>query len=298
MNNNVGIKVFAIIVAIVCAIMSIVCLERVKVGRVGVVYTATGVQEETLSAGWHWLSPLKHVQEYPISQQKITFSSDPADYDAKEHDDWHIDAPTSDGATVKINLSVNYNFVADRVVELYTRFGGVDGDELVENYIQNEIVASVKEVTQRYPAMDIYSTRIEEANQEITEHLNDKLEAEYGIHVSRTSIIKVTLSEDLMAKLNEKENAKQEAQIASLQRETALAQAETDKAKAQAAADVAKIQAESDAEITKIQAEAEANANMIISDSITDELIRMTEAEARLVHGWVTVQGADAVVVG
>lgn len=37
-------------------------------------------------------------------------------------------------------------------------------------------------------------------------------------------------------------------------------------------------------------------ANRIISESITDELIKMTEAEARKKHGRVTVQGADAVV--
>ena len=41
---------------------------------------------------------------------------------------------------------------------------------------------------------------------------------------------------------------------------------------------------------------AEAEANRLKSESITDELIRMTEAEARKEHGWVTTMGADAVV--
>ena len=45
------------------------------------------------------------------------------------------------------------------------------------------------------------------------------------------------------------------------------------------------------------QAQAQADANRIISESITPELIQMTEAEARLKHGWVTVTGADSVVV-
>ena len=42
--------------------------------------------------------------------------------------------------------------------------------------------------------------------------------------------------------------------------------------------------------------QAEADANRIIAESITPELIEMTEAQARLEHGWVTVQGADTVV--
>lgn len=53
-------------------------------------------------------------------------------------------------------------------------------------------------------------------------------------------------------------------------------------------------QAEADAEL--IKAEAEAAANKKLSSSITDELIKMKEAEARLKHGWVTVQGSDTVV--
>ena len=48
-------------------------------------------------------------------------------------------------------------------------------------------------------------------------------------------------------------------------------------------------QAEADAKI--IAAEAEAKANHTLSQSITPELIQLKEAEARLKHGWVTVQG-------
>lgn len=56
------------------------------------------------------------------------------------------------------------------------------------------------------------------------------------------------------------------------------------------------IQAENDAQIKIKRAEAEAAANKILAASITDELIRMVEAEARKEHGWITVQGADAIV--
>lgn len=72
------------------------------------------------------------------------------------------------------------------------------------------------------------------------------------------------------------------------------AQAEQEKVKVET--ETAKIKAKNEADIKILKAEAEAKANKVISDSITDELIRMTEAEARKKHGWVTVQGANAVV--
>lgn len=57
-----------------------------------------------------------------------------------------------------------------------------------------------------------------------------------------------------------------------------------------------KLEAEGAAEVKRIAVEAQADANRAISSSITPELIQMKEAEARLKHGWVTVNGAGTVV--
>lgn len=281
--------------AVVLAVGGMSFIERVPVGYVGVVYSASGVEDQTLSQGWHVLSPLKKVSQFPISQQQIVFSDDPADYNDKEHGDWSIDAP-ADGGTVKINLTVNYNFMPDRVVDLYGRFNGMDGESLMESRIQNSIIAYVKEVTPRFSVMDIYSDKKAEVNQAITDYLNEKLADEYGINVVSALVIDVELDSTLMQKVQAKEQAKQDAEIAELEKQTAMAQAETDKVKAQAAADVDLIQAQADADAAKIAADAEAAANQSIAQSITPELIQYLEAQARMEHGWVTVQGADTVV--
>lgn len=278
-------RIIAVVLALIVAVSCISCLERVSVGNVGVVYTSKGVKNETLSPGWHWIGFTERVKQFPVSQQQIVFSNDPADYNAKDHADWSIDAPAN-GGMVKINLTVNYSFKADRVIDIYTRFNGMDGEQLVETYIQNSIIAYVKEVTPKFSVMDIYSDKKSEVNKALTEYLNEKLSDEYGIQITSALIIDVELDTGLQEKIKAKEQAKQDAEIAELEKSTALAQAETDKVKAQTAAD-----------IEVIEAQAQADANRIISESITPELIQMTEAEARLKHGWVTVTGADSVVV-
>ena len=278
-------RIIAVVLALIVAVSCISCLERVSVGNVGVIYTSKGVKNETLSPGWHWIGFTERVKQFPVSQQQIVFSNDPADYNAKEHADWSIDAPAN-GGMVKINLTVNYSFKADRVIDIYTRFNGMDGEQLVETYIQNSIIAYVKEVTPKFSVMDIYSDKKSEVNKALTEYLNEKLSDEYGMQITSALIIDVELDTGLQEKIKAKEQAKQDAEIAELEKSTALAQAETDKVKAQTAAD-----------IEVIEAQAQADANRIISESITPELIQMTEAEARLKHGWVTVTGADSVVV-
>lgn len=270
--------------AVVTAVVCLLSIERVSVGNVGVVYSMRGVKDQTLSQGWHWLSPVESVKQFPISQQQIVFSNNPADYGELAHADWNIDAP-ADGGMVGINLTVNYNFIPDRVVELYKRFNGMDGEAIVESRVQNSMIAYVKEVTPLFTVMDIYSDKKSEVNQAITSYLNEKMTEEYGINVSSALIIDVQLDATLQEKIKAKEQAKQDAEIAELDRQTAIARAETDKTIA-----------ESEAAVELIQANAEAEANRIIAASITPELIQMREAEARMEHGWVTVQGADTVV--
>lgn len=277
-------KFMAIFVAFLVAVGVVLCTERVHTGYVGVVYSAKGVEQQTISQGWHFMSPLKHVSEFPITQQRVVFSNAPSDYGTKEHADWHIDAPAN-GGTIAINLTVNYNFLPEHVVELYTKFGGMDGESLMESKIQNDIIAYVKEVTPQFSVMQIYSDDRAGVNTAITDYLNEKLTAEYGINVSSALIVDAQPDDTLMQKIRAKEQAKQDAEIAELNKQTALAQAETDKVKAQTEADV-----------KMIEAQAEADANKVLSESITPELIQMKEAEARLKHGWVTVQGADTVV--
>ena len=273
------------LLAVIGGIFTCMSMERIGQGEVGVVWTArNGVQEELLSPGFHFVHPLAKVKEYPVAQQQLVLSNNPEDYNTKDHADWHVDAP-ADGGMVKMNVTVNYNFMPDKVVDLYTKFNGMDGDTIVENMVQNSIIAYIKEVTPTFTVMDIYSTKRAEVSKAITEYLNDRLIPEYGINVSSALIIDVQLDETLSAKIQAKEQAKQDAEKAELDKQTALAQAETDKVKAATEAAVA---------IEKARGEAE--ANRLLSESITPELIQMKEAEARLKHGWIEVSGANSVV--
>lgn len=280
-------KVFATIgiLAVAGGIYTCTSMTHVGQGEVGVVWTArSGVREEVLQPGLHFVHPLAKVKDFPVSQQQLVLSNNPEDYNTGRHADWHIDAP-ADGGMVKLNVTVNYNFLPDRVTDLYTKFNGMDGSTIVENMVQNSIIAYIKEVTPNFTVMDIYSTKRSEVSKAITEYLNSKLTEEYGINVSSALIIDAQLDDALKEKIQAKEQAKQDAEKAELDKQTALAQAETDKVKAEAAAAVA---------IETARGEAE--ANRLISQSITSELIQLKEAEARLEHGWITVQGASTVV--
>lgn len=122
----------------------------------------------------------------------------------------------------------------------------------------------------------------------ITDYLADKF-ADYNISISNVSLSNVEVDEDTRKAIDAKIAAQQNAETQAIQNQTNI-----DKAKADAEAKVTAAQGDADAKVIAAQAEADANAK--INSSITDQLIRMKEAEARLKHGWVTVQGSDTVV--
>ena len=207
-------------------------------GELGVVYTmSSGVQEETLDPGFHFVSPFAKVKDYPVAQQQLILSNNAADFNEDELEkDTHVDAP-ADGGMVKMNMSINYNFMPDHVTSLYERFNGMDGEQIVESKVKNSILAYVKEVTPKFTVMDIYSDKRSEVSAAITDYLNTKLGDEYGINVSSALIIDVQLEETLQAKVQAKEQAKQDAEKAELDKQTAIAQGEANKAAAEAAAE-------------------------------------------------------------
>lgn len=277
--------VWILVIAFAFAAFMTLTTEKIDQGEVGVVWTIrNGAKDELLGTGRHFVSPFAKVTKYPVSQRQLVLSNNPNDYKTDEHPDWSIDAPAN-GGIVKLNMTINYNFIQDRILELYAKFNGMDGADVVETMVQNSIVAYIKEVTPQFTVMDIYSDKRAEVSEEITKYLNSKLNDEYGINISSALIIDVQLDDTLMEKVKAKEQAKQDAEKAELDKQTAIAQGEANMA-----------EAEANKKVTITNAEAEAESNRIISESITDELIKMKEAEARLEHGWVEVQGADTVV--
>ena len=208
----------------------------------------------------------------------------------------------------RTNTKENEVMMIVESINTYKKFKGMDGEDIVENRVKTVLKSKISEVTTDYSMMDIYSGNRAQLNEAITDYLNKDFSQKYGIEVLDASIIDVHPDKKLkkaidnrVTALQEKQQAQAEQEKVKVQKQTEQLQAEADAnieiTKAQADAEKTKIKAEADAEKTRIAAEAQAKANKELSSSITDELIRMKEAEAHYKNGWVTVQGTGTTVV-
>ena len=272
----------------VCLVFGIIgtvmCVEKVPVGYEAVIYSMSGgTTGETLTQGWHIVSPTKRVKLFTVGNEQLVLTKDKRE-GSKGDDSFRVS--TSDDATIAISFQMSYRFKPDTLVDTFNRFKGMSGEDIVENRVKAVMKSKVSEVTTSHSLMDIYSGNRAEINHDITEYLDKEFGKAYGMEVLDASIIDVHPDKQLRKTINNRVEALQKKQQAQAEQETAKVEAQT-----------ALIKAKNEAEIQITKAKAEAEANKVKSSSITKELIEMTEAEARLKHGWVTVNGAGTTVV-
>ena len=292
MSGKIGAIVLAIIM-IFALIGGITCLEKVPAGYVGVVYNMNGgVDGEILTQGWHLVSPTKKVTTYSIGIEQSYLTSDKKG-DSKEDESFSI--PTSDGKTVRVNLEFSYRFDEACVANTFIQFKGKSGEVIKDTFIKPKIIAWTQEVSANYPVTDIFGDKRTAINAELDTYLKQKFEP-YGIIIDTVNFTDISVDDETAAAIQKKVTAQQELELANIEAQTAKIQAEKDKQVARIAAEQAVIEANAKADVMRIEAEAEAEANNVIAQSLTQQLIDKIKFEK-----WdgklPTVSGSGATII-
>lgn len=221
------------------------CVVTVPTGHTGVVTTFGRVENYTLDAGVHMVKPWQQVVKMDNRVQKQTVK---------------LACFSSDIQEVNMSYTINYQIRKADAMTLYSTVG-VDYYNTV---VAPNIAESVKVATARYTAEELVGMRDELAN-DIEVILSQKLE-QYNIELVSTSIEDM----DFTDAFTDAVEAKQVAQQNKLRAQT---EAEQRVIEANAAAEVKKVEADAEAYEVLARAEAEAEANRMISESLTPELI-------------------------
>jgi len=189
---------------------------------------------------------------------------------------------TKDGQWLNTNIDVKYKVNKEKAMTVFSNYTTLENvnDSVVSPAVQR----AIESVTGNYDIYDILGNKRTEVYEMIDKALKEKFES-YDLEFVSFTITDQDAGDEIEAAIKN-ESVKQ--------KEIDTAKQEQEKAKVEA--DTKKVQAQAEADTAVIKAEGEAKANKTKSDSITDNLIRMKEAEAREKHGWVTVNGAGSVI--
>lgn len=256
-------------------------IEKIPAGYLGVVYTpSTGAQDDTLNQGWHLVSPLKSVTKFSVATEQLYMSSDERE---GSKDDDSFETRAKDGK-LNVDLEMSYRFDAEKVSDLFVKYRGMSGNDIMNSIVRGKIKTYVNEVTSQYSVLEVHLEKKAEVNAKLLEYLNERLE-EFGIIVESCNLTKTVVDPAIEQAIVERGKANQELEA---EKQKTL--------KAEEEAKRLKVEAEGKAEVKRIEAEAQAEANKLIEQTLTKEMV-----EKAWIDKWdgklPTVQGANGVVM-
>ena len=242
-------------VAIIPALVAVVCIGLGSVyaqdaGEVIVIKglggTLDGYTEET---GFHVKAPWQSTISYDVRNNLINLYRDTKySYDGGAAQGACVTVNDKGGASADIDLQVVYSLNADSALNLYRDYG--TQEKFTSDVILNDVRAVAREVAGRYDTITLLTNR-----GEFTKGLRDALSTRWGdmgLNVEQVSIQDVRFDDEITKSYTK-------AQAAEIERSKAINEQET--------ARVA-------SETKKIEAEGSAEANRILSESLTPEVLQ------------------------
>ena len=238
---TVGKSVLAVASVALGVVVSVGALGLTEIGpgQVGVKVRFGQPQEGTLTSGLHWLVPLVETAVvYDERVQAYNFEG--------------IDGATKDLQPVKLSGLINYHIDGSQADKILQDIGGPT-DYAAKVFLRPANTA-LKEITPRYNAAEVIGKR-DEIGQLTLSALQERMEP-FNIIVDRVSVENVVLNEAFLQSVEAKQIAQQDQERATFekQRQVTLAQA--------------------DAEATIERARGQAQANDLINNSLTENLLR------------------------
>ena len=215
------------------------CIKTVPTGSTGIVTTFGRIENITLDAGIHFMSPWKKVVKMDNRTQKESIE---------------MQCFSSDIQEVSVVYTVNYQINKANAQEIYRTIG----TEYFDKIVMPKVLEAVKSVFARYTAEDLIASR-SDLSKEIEKILVDEL-AMQNVQITATSIENI----DFTDAFTDAVEAKQVAEQNKLRAQTEQAQATLE---AEAKAERQVIQAKADADASIVAAKADAEVAQISADS-------------------------------
>lgn len=256
----------------------------VNEGEVGILSTTGKFSPEPLNPGLHFYVPI--IQKVILVDTKVHMITYKKNLEAGSMPDRYktikqypaINVLDARGLPIMVELSVSYRLnpkEAAYVVKTY----GLNWEDKIVNPMVRDIV---RNVIGKYPAEEIPTKRNEIAAKietELREQLS-KIERQPVIFES-FQLRDIVLPENIKRQIERVQIAKQEAERAKYEVLRAKQEAEKKAAIAKGIADAKKIEATGKAEAMLIEAKAQAQANKIISESLTNNLLKLKALEVQ-----------------
>lgn len=236
--------------ALAAVALAIGCLYAQDVGEAVVIRNFGGsLAGHTTEAGFHAKAPWQDVTSWDIRNRLINLYRDNEyTYDNGNYDGATVTVNDQSGTKADVDVQVIYSIDADSVEQIYAEYGTQEA--YVSNYVSNDVRQTVRDCAGNFSTIQLLTDR-----DAFAKSINDALASRWdgkGVIVESVQVQDVRYADSIT-------DAYANAQTAEIEKQRALNAQET-----------AKVEAETKA----IEAQGEADANAILSKSLTPEVLQ------------------------
>lgn len=263
-----------LVVALIAGVSSAV---RVDAGEACVVRT-NGRITGTATPGFEWRIPgIQKFSCYPTRVQNLEIGGGSS---RANFVDSSITAKSRDGVSMEVTAIVYFSLPTDNLQRIYLETGRSAG-EVNDRLVQVQARNQARAVIEQSNVDDIYLGGMDATSRTIEERLRPVLE-ERGVVLESFALTAVDPSDEYKNAIQAQVEQQQEAQR----------QAEVVKVREQEA-EQKRVEAQGDADAAIIAAEGEAEANRILAESLTPEILQARYYEALESVNWAIFSPED-----
>jgi regulator of protease activity HflC (stomatin/prohibitin superfamily) len=260
-------RVLVVVVVLAAALFLLPStVTYVNPGYVGIVIhrAGGGVDKTPLGPGLHFRNPLTTgIEEYPVFMQTLVLAKSGSE-GSRANDE--INVNSKEGQPISLDVSMSFELDPDKAPNMYSTFRR-DIDAIQHGYVKQSIRQALQEVIGNEEIAAVIGPKKADAVNHTQRLLSERL-AQYGMIVKQFTINELRAPPAVIEAINQKNVMQQQALTAQneLQKNTFQAQGDSIKAAGQAKAILS-------------LAQSQAQANELLSRSITANLVQYEMAK-------------------
>jgi prohibitin 1 len=203
-----------------------------------------GIQDnELLTPGWHFYNPIwSDIYELSLGTKNVEVK---------------LSLPSKEGLNIEADISILYSISAEKIPALLVEFGADDFEQNEKRVVGNVFRSAAADVSARFLAKDMHSGMRSRIEKEIRDRMRTVL-ADKGFLIDKVLMKSISLPPDLYKSIEMKLQAEQDAQRMVFVLE----------------------QERREAERRKIEASGVRDAQKILSQGLSKEIIQLRSIEA------------------
>lgn len=228
-----------------------------SVGEAKVIKNFDGtIAGQDLTPGADFKAPWQSFSNWDLFSQELSYSNDGStNYSGGEVNGPQITSSVANGAQVNLDLSVVYSIDPESITELYKKYR--TQENFTKQVIENAVRSATRTVPSQYSAVDFRGEKRGDAQDQITTALEDKLKP-FGVKIEVVNLQEIRYTEDVENSLKAVEVANQK----------------------QAEAEANLRATETSAQAQVVEAQAAADANRLLSESLTPQVLQQKYIDA------------------